>query len=141
MIAAIPTPNPVRPVEAPRVNRSGPPPVEMERLRDLTDGNQDSLRELVDLYYRQTSQQFALLEAAVKNRSADEVRRVAHSCAGASATLGMSRLVPLLRAMEKHGMSGALGEVPQLFQSAQLEFKQIQLFLATQPGLGSVKAS
>jgi len=141
MIAAIPTPSPVRPVEAPRVNRSGPPPVEMERLRDLTDGNQDSLRELVDLYYRQTSQQFALLEAAVKNRSADEVRRVAHSCAGASATLGMSRLVPLLRAMEKHGMSGALGEVPQLFQSAQLEFKQIQLFLATQPGLGSVKAS
>ena len=52
----------------------------------------------------------------------------------------MSRLVPLLRAMEKHGMSGTLGEVPQLFQSAQLEFKQIQLFLATQPGLGSVQA-
>jgi signal transduction histidine kinase/HPt (histidine-containing phosphotransfer) domain-containing protein len=138
--AANPAPAPAKPAEAPRGSRGGSPPVEMDRLRDLTDGNQDSLRELVDLYYRQTSQQLLQLESAVKNRSADEVRRVAHSCAGASATLGMTRLVPLLRAMEKHGTSGNLGEVPQLFQSAAAEFKQIQLFLAAQPGLDSVKA-
>ena len=138
--APIPTPAPAKAVGPSRGARDGPPPVEMDRLRDLTDGNQDSLRELVDLYYRQTSQQFLQLEAAVKNRSAEEVRRVAHSCAGASATLGMARLVPLLRTMEKHGVSGNLGEMPQLFQSAMAEFKQIQLFLATQPGLDSVKA-
>jgi CheY-like chemotaxis protein/HPt (histidine-containing phosphotransfer) domain-containing protein len=133
-------PAPATPPEPPRGARGGPPPVEMDRLRDLTDGNQDSLRELVDLYYRQTSQQLLHLEAAVKNRSADEVRRVAHSCAGASATLGMTRLVPLLRALEKHGMSGNLGEAPQLFQLVVAEFKEIQLFLATQTGLDSVKA-
>jgi signal transduction histidine kinase/two-component SAPR family response regulator/HPt (histidine-containing phosphotransfer) domain-containing protein len=138
-VASAPIVVPAKPAPPPP-SRGGPLPVEMERLRDLTDGNQDSLRELVDLYYRQTSQQLSQLESAVKNRSADEVRRVAHSCAGASATLGMSRLVPLLRAMEKHGMSGNLGEVPQLFQSALVEFKQIQLFLETQPGLDSVKA-
>ena len=115
------------------------PPVEMDRLTDLTDGNQDSLRELVELYYRQTSQQFAQLETAIQRGSAEEVRRIAHSCAGASATLGMVRLVPLLRAMEKQGMAGSLHDVPQLFQNAQREFKQIKHFLSSQPALSSIE--
>jgi len=72
-------------------------PVEMDRLNDLTDGNADSLRELVDLFFKQTTQQLAQLEAAVRANKAEEVRRVAHSCVGASATLGMTRFVPLLR--------------------------------------------
>ncbi len=31
----------------------------MDRLNDLTDGNADSLRELIDMYFKQTTQQFA----------------------------------------------------------------------------------
>jgi hypothetical protein len=56
---------------------------------------------------------------------------VAHSCAGASATLGMTRFVPLLRDLEKQGASGTLITAAQVYQNAAHEFKLIQNFLAT----------
>jgi two-component system sensor histidine kinase/response regulator len=107
-------------------------PVEMERLNDLTDGDADSIRELVDLFLKQTTQQLAQLEAAVRANKADDVRRVAHSCAGASATLGMTRFVPMLRELEKQGASGALTTAAQVYEDAAREFKLIQNFLAAQ---------
>jgi len=121
---------------APKIDAPEPaveePPVEMDRMNDLTDGNADSLRELVELFLKQTTQQLVQLEAAVAANKADDVRRVAHSCAGASATLGMVRLVPLLRTLEKQGASGTLTNADQLCVSAVREFKLIQIFLAAQ---------
>ncbi len=107
-------------------------PVEMERLNELTDGDVDSIRELVDLFLKQTTQQLAQLEAAVRANKADDVRRVAHSCAGASATLGMTRFVPMLRELEKQGASGALTTAAQVYEEAAREFKLIQDFLEAQ---------
>ena len=108
------------------------PPVEMERLNELTDNNLDSIRELVDLFLKQTTQQLAQLEAAVRENKAADVRRVAHSCAGASATLGMTRLVPMIRELEKQGASGTLTNAAEVYEKAALEFKLIQNFLAAQ---------
>src|SRR5208282_3950766 len=99
------------------------PPVDMDRLNSMIDGDMDSLRELTELYLKQTTQQLAQLEAAVRAQNADEVRRVAHSCAGASATLGMTRLVPMLRDLEKQGATGTLTTAAQLCENAAREFK------------------
>jgi two-component system, sensor histidine kinase and response regulator len=107
-------------------------PVEMERLNELTDGDADSIRELVDLFLKQTTHQLEQLDAAVRANKADDVRRVAHSCAGASATLGMTRFVPMLRELEKQGASGALTTAAQVYEDAAREFKLIQDFLAAQ---------
>jgi HPt (histidine-containing phosphotransfer) domain-containing protein len=130
MTPASPTaPSPQAGAPAPAVEV---PPVEMERLNELTDGNADSIRELVDLFFNQTTQQLAQLEVAVLANKADDVRRVAHSCAGASATLGMTRFVPLLRELEKQGASGALTTAAQVYEAATREYKLIQNFLAAQ---------
>jgi signal transduction histidine kinase/two-component SAPR family response regulator/HPt (histidine-containing phosphotransfer) domain-containing protein len=127
------TPAPAPPAPAPKpAAESSEPPVEMERLNDLTDGNEDSIRELVDLFLKQTAQQLAQLEAGVRANKADDVRRVAHSCAGASATLGMTRFVPLLRELEKQGASGTLTNAVEIYEKVALEFKLIQQFLALQ---------
>jgi CheY-like chemotaxis protein len=117
------------------------PPVEMDRLNDLTDGSAESLRELVELFFKQTAQQLAQLEAAARANKADDVRRVAHSCAGASATLGMTRLVPMFRDLEKQGASGTLTNAAQVCENAVREFKVIQQYLATQPGLAATPAT
>jgi signal transduction histidine kinase/HPt (histidine-containing phosphotransfer) domain-containing protein len=108
------------------------PPVEMDRLKDLTDGSLENLRELVELFFKQTTQQLQQLEAAARANKADDVRRVAHSCAGASATLGMTRLVPMFRDLEKQGASGTLTNATQVCENAVREFKIIQQFLAAQ---------
>jgi two-component system, sensor histidine kinase and response regulator len=114
------------------VSATGDVPVEMDRLNELTDGDAESIRELVDMFLKQTTQQLEQLGAAVRANKAEDVRRVAHSCAGASATLGMVRFVPMLRELEKQGASGALTTAAQVYEDAVREFKIIQSFLAAQ---------
>jgi len=116
------------------------PPVDMDRLNSLVEGDPGGLRELVELYLKQTTQQIAQLEAAIRAQNADDVRRVAHSCAGASATLGMTRLVPLLRDLEKQGASGTLTHAAQLCEKAAGEFQLIQHFLAALPAPAATPA-
>jgi CheY-like chemotaxis protein/HPt (histidine-containing phosphotransfer) domain-containing protein len=103
--------------------------VDMERLLEFTDGNPESLRELATLYLKQTSEQLEQLGAAVKAGHAADVRRLAHSCAGASATCGMKRIAPILREMERHGYEQKLIGTNELFQQAHQEFESIRSFL------------
>jgi CheY-like chemotaxis protein len=113
-------------------------PVDMDRLLDLTDGNDDSLRELVEMYFKQTTNQFEQLQSAVAAPDADAMRRVAHSCAGASATLGMTHLVPRLRELEKLGASGTVAGANEILEVASREYQRIKEFLKTRPELASV---
>jgi CheY-like chemotaxis protein len=104
-------------------------PVDMSRLLDFTDGDPDNMRELVTLYLSQTKEQLEQLGAAVKTERALEVRRLAHSCAGASATCGMQRLVLVLRELERQGFEGQLTNAAQLHYQADEEFERIRRFL------------
>jgi len=103
--------------------------VDMARLLDFTDGNWENLRELATLYLDQTREQIEQLEAAVRAGKAQEVRRLAHSCAGASATCGMRRLVPLLRELEQQGSEEKLANATELSRQAGKEFHRIREFL------------
>jgi HPt (histidine-containing phosphotransfer) domain-containing protein len=103
------------------------PPVDIDRLNEFTDGNLDSLRELVTLYLDQTTTQLEQLEAAIQAHSAMEVRRLAHSCAGASATCGMRRLVPMLRELEHKGEKQTPGRAA-ICKNASREFERIRTF-------------
>ena len=125
---------------APKIETAAESPIEMDRLNDLTDGNADSLRELVEMYFKQTTQQFDQIKAAIAANNADEVRRVAHSCAGASATLGMMRLGQLMRDLEKEGLAGTLTNASQICEDAVREYLAVKKFLAAQPGLAAMIA-
>jgi HPt (histidine-containing phosphotransfer) domain-containing protein len=105
------------------------PPVDIERLNEFTDGNLDSLRELVTLYLDQTATQLEQLENGIEAQSAAEVRRLAHSCAGASATCGMRRLVPMLRELERKGFENKLEGAAGICDDASREFERIRGFL------------
>jgi CheY-like chemotaxis protein/HPt (histidine-containing phosphotransfer) domain-containing protein len=105
------------------------PPVDIDRLNEFTDGNLDSLRELVTLYLDQTTTQLEQLEAAINAQSASDVRRLAHSCAGASATCGMRKLVPMLRELEHKGFENKLEGAAAICQNAIREFDRIRAFL------------
>jgi signal transduction histidine kinase/HPt (histidine-containing phosphotransfer) domain-containing protein len=126
---------------AAKVETSAEPPVDMSRLNDLTDNNADSLRELVEMYFKQTTGQLAEIEAARRTGNSAEIRRVAHSCAGASATLGMMRLGQLMRDLEKAGAAGALTNAAPICEDVAREFQAVKKFLATQPGLAATLAA
>ena len=127
-----------RPRETAAAEPEADAPVDLARMNDLTDGNLDNLRELVEMYFVQTQKQFVQLREAIRDGKADAVRRVAHSCAGASATMGMTLLVPRLRELEKLGASGTLTEAGQICETAAGEFERVREFLKTQPELARV---
>ncbi len=106
------------------------PPVDMDRLHEFTDGNPENLTELVSLYAKQTTEQLAQLDAAIKANDAAGVRRIAHSCAGASATCGMQRIIVPLRELERQGHEGKLTNAAELFDQTSREFKSILTILA-----------
>ena len=134
LVSDIPAPVPPKPA----VEESAPSPVDMERLLDLTDGSNDNLRELTEMYLKQTTQQMEQMHQAVMAGEHDKLRRVAHSCAGSSATLGMTRLVPLLRDLEKMGLEGNLTRAADCLSLAASEYHQIQLFIKARPEFASV---
>ena len=107
----------------------------MSRMNDLTGGDPTMLNELVEMFYKQTSQQLKQIEDAVRAGDATQVRHVAHSCKGASATLGMTQLSKLMLALEKMGVEGQLTNAPKFCEDAALEYKRIEKFLSEQPGL------
>jgi CheY-like chemotaxis protein len=106
------------------------PSVDLPRLMEFSDGKLDNLRELATLFVQQTDDQLTQLSAAVTVANALDVRRLAHSCAGASATCGMRRLAPLLRRLEHLAEAGDLADAPRLAAEARREFESIRDFLA-----------
>jgi CheY-like chemotaxis protein len=105
------------------------PPVDMERLLDFANGDPANLRELIELYIQQTGKQVIQLAVAIEARNADEVKRLAHSCCGASSTCGMATMIVLLRELERQGNEGLQSNAPQLTRDVEREFERIQKFL------------
>jgi CheY-like chemotaxis protein len=105
------------------------PPVDMERLLDFANGDVENLRELVELYFQQTAKQIVQLTSAIEVRNGDEVKRLAHSCAGASSTCGMTVISPLLRELERQGIEGFEPNAPELARQTSHEFERIKSFL------------
>jgi CheY-like chemotaxis protein/HPt (histidine-containing phosphotransfer) domain-containing protein len=140
--AVPPATSEIKPPPGPQIEIAGNgPPVEMDRLNNLTDNNAESLRELIELYCRQTTKQFAEIETAFAANQPAEVRRVAHSCAGSSATLGMMGLGQLMRRLEKEGATGTLTDARPICEDAQREYQSVKQFLAAQPDLAAIMAA
>jgi len=112
---------------------TGDPPVDMERLRYVADGDPGDLREIVDIYIRQTEEQLNQLDLAVQNLSAKDVQALAHSCVGASSTCGMAAIIAPLRELETMAREKRLSGAPEQLASARSSFEQIKQFLTTQP--------
>jgi signal transduction histidine kinase/HPt (histidine-containing phosphotransfer) domain-containing protein len=117
------------------------PPVEMDRLAELADGDKNTITELVDLFNKQTTRQLSQLETAVRANKAEEVRHLAHSCKGASATMGMAPLAAIFYELEKMGRAGSLNGAEPLLAAAASEFKRVQEFLASNPALPSAASA
>lgn len=126
MPAHLPAMNPI-PLQPPPVVDL-PPPVDMERLTDLA-GGEEGLAELVELYLTQTAGQIASIRAAIAAGQVAEVRRIAHSAAGANATCGMQGVVASLRALERMGESGDITEASAHIESVSQEFDRIKAYL------------
>jgi signal transduction histidine kinase/HPt (histidine-containing phosphotransfer) domain-containing protein len=111
------------------------PPVDMSRLNEFSGGVADNLNELVTLYLKQTGEQLGQIQTALGQKDLATTSRVAHSCAGASATCGMMAIVPILRNLEQASGAGDAAASNRFGKEAAAEFERIKTYFQEHPPL------
>ena len=74
--------------------------VDLDRLREVTCGDQQLLQDICGQYVVQADQIINELDAAIEDEDQVRVRQLAHKLAGSSATCGMNAVVGPLQRLE-----------------------------------------
>lgn len=104
-------------------------PVDRERLEDFSSGDPESMKELIDLYLTQTRDVISQIEIAIESKNLEEVRRLSHSCAGASGTCGMKLVRQWMQQLEMEAMEGRQEQFADTFSRAKEAFARTTSYL------------
>ncbi|MDB6153501.1 MAG: hypothetical protein JWL90_1954 [Chthoniobacteraceae bacterium] len=104
-------------------------PVDLGRLRDASDGDPQTMRELAQMYLLQAEELMSGMDAAIGSGAAHEVNKLAHKLSGASSTCGMVALLPIFHALEESGLRGDLSSAPAIQQRAVAALRRTKRFL------------
>ncbi len=124
-----PLSTPTTPAPAPAPAATSEPPVDLERLTEMSGTDEASVRELTELYLSQTDEQLRELRQAISTQEAREVERIAHKAAGASSTCGMVAVVSALRELERQGREARLDGAQTLYDQVSRDLERIRQFL------------
>ena len=108
--------------------------IDLDRLMEFSGGSRTSLMEITDLFINQTTEQLKGLEAAIMQKDAAAVARIAHSAAGAAGVCGITAMEAEFRGLEQLGKSGrTTTAAPVLTQlTALFERTKVSLFNSRQ---------
>ena len=114
-------------------------PIDVERLRQFSDGSPEGLRQLVQMLLDQVGETSADLRRAVVQARPDALSAIAHRAAGRAGACGARDLAGVLKRLEELGGTAGLDGIDAVMKEADVEFVRLQDFLLTlvQPGKGS----
>ena len=103
-------------------------PVDLALLREASDGDIDTMLELIELCLEQAEEVIPSLATAIGDGSAQKVKSLAHMLRGACATCGIASLVPPLQELERLGSIGELAAAPLFQKRAASELDRLRRF-------------
>jgi len=113
---------------SPTVTASAEPPVDMDRLNEVSMNNPEKLQRFVNTYLNQAHEISRSLDQAVHNGAAKDIRQLAHKLCGASSSLGMVAVVPLLSQLEQMGESGQLAGSVEAYTEFTAKLELVRQF-------------
>jgi HPt (histidine-containing phosphotransfer) domain-containing protein len=75
-------------------------PIDRSRLDLITGGDEELLRELVELYLSDTATRLSDIESALAATNLEKIRRQAHAIKGASANMGATAMQEICTRLE-----------------------------------------
>lgn len=114
---------------SPPGSADAPAPVEIEKLRQLTDNDEEFLRELVELYLEDAPQRLNKLREAVAAASAPDIKSEAHGLKGASGNLSAVGLQHLFAQLEHSAANNDLTHTAAELQAIEEEFGRVVNYL------------
>lgn len=103
-------------------------PVDMEQLRNFTDGDQDEEQALFGLFLDQTYNLVATLEQNTETDGADAWQSSAHRLKGSAGNLGAMRLHELCKRAEQHYTDSRLQKIDMLIE-IKSEINRVEGFI------------
>jgi HPt (histidine-containing phosphotransfer) domain-containing protein len=97
----------------------------LERLREMSGGDDAFLRELVDTFLADAPGMLAEMRQALAQGDAATFRRAAHSMKSNSRDFGAKALAELCLAMETMGKEGKLEGAMEKLAEAEAEYGQV----------------
>jgi HPt (histidine-containing phosphotransfer) domain-containing protein len=91
--------------------------LDKNQLRDITMDDPELMREVMAALLADTSQQMALLEAAIRDQSTAQCMRLAHYSKGACANVGANRAAGMFKQIEKEAANGSFSVCGQSLAS------------------------
>jgi CheY-like chemotaxis protein/HPt (histidine-containing phosphotransfer) domain-containing protein len=104
-------------------------PVDIECLTEATGNDPEQLRQLIELYLRNSRELMKDLEAAIQTGTSREIETLAHKYVGASASCGMTAIVGSLRELEQMGRANELSGAAKSYACAMEQLDRIRQFL------------
>lgn len=115
------------------------PPVDLERLNEVTAGNPEKARRIIGTYLKQADEIIRSLDQAIQGGAANDVRNLAHKLGGASSACGMVAVLPPLAQLERLGEAGRLNGATEAYAEASQQLERVRQFLNSQ--LGNLQAA
>jgi len=106
-------------------------PVDIDRLEEVTAGDEELLHELIEMFIADTEERFASLETAIASKNGEQLNRTAHSIKGSSANMGAATLQALAFELESMGSENRFEEAPELFSDLKNEYEVVKVFFGT----------
>lgn len=103
-------------------------PVDRDRLREVTSGDLELQKELIELYLESGAGLIRSIGSAVISGDMDALRRGAHTLKGSSANLGAVGIFDCARRLERDGRKGNLRAAESRLSHLRGEWKRVLSF-------------
>ena len=110
--------------------RTSNQPVNLQRIRKATMGNEEFMAELIDIYLDDSPAQIRALRDAIQGREGEVAASAAHRLKGSSGNLGADSLAALCRRVEESGRENRVEEMPGLLKDIEREFSRVKEYLS-----------
>jgi PAS domain S-box-containing protein len=107
------------------------PPVDLDRLREISDGDMEATAELVADYLAQADELLGKIDEAIMASRPDEVGRLTHTLSGMSSNCGMTALSSGLARLHEAALANDLQGAPAVHQALTLSLERIRQFPIT----------
>jgi two-component system, sensor histidine kinase and response regulator len=112
------------------VSATAPPPIDLARLNEITGGDPEFARELVDTFVASGEAQLREIQAAIEDADLEGLARAAHKLKGACANVHAEEMRLLVSRLEAESSSASHTELVQCAASLQQAFASAKEFLS-----------
>ena len=103
--------------------------LDLARLREASGGDDAALREIVAVYLESTEQELRRLGTAIETDNFPEMESIAHTCAGGSATCGVTPMVVAMKDLQRAALQKDAFAAQALQAKVRAEFARLKVLL------------